>query len=112
MMGRSVLLQENPINPYIWCAVGGIVGYLAGLMFASGTGTAAIENVLVGVFGAFLGGDLLVSQLNGGVVNDKDFQFSSLGYAIAGAVLLVSILKIMRKSVGQIKPSKSKNRNG
>ena len=112
MMGNIPSFLENRINPYIWCAVGGIIGYLAVLFFPSGTRSDTIENVLVGVFGAFLGGDLLVTQLNGGVVNDKDFQISSLAYAVAGAVLLVVVLKLMRKSVGQIKPSKSKNRNG
>ena len=72
---------------------------------------ALIENVLVGVFGAFLGGDFLVSVMNKGVVNDKDFHIGSLGLAVAGAVVLVVVLGLMRGKVGQIKVSKNKQRD-
>ena len=42
--------------------------------------------MLVGVFGAFIGGDFFVSMLNGGVVNDKIFSIRSLAFAVTGAV--------------------------
>ena len=63
------------------------------------------------MFGAFLGGDFLVSQFNGGVVNDTIFSFSSLGLAIGGALGLVVVLKLMRKAVGPMRASKSKARD-
>ncbi|MBG9390147.1 GlsB/YeaQ/YmgE family stress response membrane protein [Caenimonas aquaedulcis] len=72
---------------------------------------ALIENVLVGVFGAFLGGDFLVSMLHGGVVNDKDFHASSLGFAVVGAVVMVALLSVMRGKVGTLKQSKGKQRD-
>jgi len=111
MMGRSTTNRENGINPYIWCTVGGIVGFLAGLVMGSAERGVVIENVLVGVFGAFVGGDLLVSQLNGGVINDKDFSFRSLAFAVAGAILMIVVLKIMRKVVGPMHSSKTKTRD-
>ena len=110
MMGWPIWLQENSINPFIWCAVGGIVGYLAGLMM-SAAGGETVENILVGVFGAFIGGDLLISQLNGGVINDKDFSFRSLLFAVVGAVVLVVVLKLMRRIVGPMHKPKSKSRD-
>jgi uncharacterized membrane protein YeaQ/YmgE (transglycosylase-associated protein family) len=48
--------------------------WLAALMMGNAGTAVMIENVLVGVFGAFIGGDFIASQLNGGVVNDTDFR--------------------------------------
>jgi uncharacterized membrane protein YeaQ/YmgE (transglycosylase-associated protein family) len=70
-----------------------------------------LENVLVGVFGAFIGGDFVASQLNGGVINDKDFSFKSLALAVGGAVLMLLALKLMRKTVGPMRGGKSKARD-
>jgi uncharacterized membrane protein YeaQ/YmgE (transglycosylase-associated protein family) len=67
-----------------------------------------VENILVGVFGAFIGGDFLVSMLSGGVVNEKVFHFSSLGMAVAGAVVMLVVLRLMRAKVGPLRASKSK----
>ncbi len=103
-------MQENGINPYIWCLVGGAVGWLVSQ--AAGGGRALlIENVLVGVFGAFVGGDFIVSSLNGGVVNDTDFKFSSLLMALAGAVVMLLALRLMRKLVGPMRAGKSRKRS-
>jgi uncharacterized membrane protein YeaQ/YmgE (transglycosylase-associated protein family) len=70
-----------------------------------------VENILVGVFGAFIGGDFLVAILNGGVVNDKDFSFRSLGMAVAGALVMVVMLKLMRSAVGPMRGAKTKVRD-
>ena len=70
-----------------------------------------VENILAGVFGAFVGGDFIVSSLNGGVVNDTDFKFSSLAMAVAGAVVMLLALKLMRKMVGPMRAGKSRKRS-
>ncbi|MES3000631.1 MAG: hypothetical protein V4787_08055 [Pseudomonadota bacterium] len=72
---------------------------------------ALVENILVGVFGAFVGGDFIVSMMNKGVVNDKDFHIGSLGMAVAGAVVMVAALALMRGKVGQIKITRNKQRD-
>jgi uncharacterized membrane protein YeaQ/YmgE (transglycosylase-associated protein family) len=102
---------EIPINSYIWCAVGALIGWLSVFLMKRDGRGALIENILVGVFGAFLGGDFLVSVMNKGVVNDKDFHIGSLGLAVAGAVVMVVVLGVMRGKVGQIKVSKNKQRD-
>jgi uncharacterized membrane protein YeaQ/YmgE (transglycosylase-associated protein family) len=72
--------------------------------------TVMIENVAVGMFGAFIGGDFVAAMISGSkVVNDKDFRISSLGMAIAGAVLMLVVLRLMRRAVGPMKSSKSKS---
>ncbi|MDB4906926.1 MAG: hypothetical protein JWO05_1710 [Gemmatimonadetes bacterium] len=91
--------------------MGGLIGWLAALMSSSEGRVALIESVLVGVFGAFIGGDFVVSMINKGVTNDKVFSVGSLAYAIAGAVVMLLILKLLRHSVGPMRAGKSKSRD-
>jgi uncharacterized membrane protein YeaQ/YmgE (transglycosylase-associated protein family) len=105
-----VFRLEYGINPFIWCAVGGLVGWLAA---TCGTGSGRIvlvESVLVAVFGAFIGGDFVASQLNGGVVDDKVFKVSSLSMAVTGAVVMLLLLGLMRRVVGPLRAGKPKPR--
>ena len=68
-----------------------------------------IENVAVGVFGAFIGGDFVAAMISGAkVVNDKDFRISSLAMAVAGAVVMLVVLRLMRGAVGPMRAGKSK----
>jgi uncharacterized membrane protein YeaQ/YmgE (transglycosylase-associated protein family) len=90
--------------------VGGVIGWAAGLMMAHGDRVLILENVAVGVFGAFIGGDFVAAMLSTGIVNDKVFSVRSLGLAIAGAVTLLLILKAMRKAVGPLRHGKSPSR--
>lgn len=79
-------------------------------MGQQGEKSVIVENLLVGVFGAFLGGDFVVSQLNGGVVDDSVFHFSSLLIAVAGATLMLGALRMMRFMVGPLRESKPPRR--
>ena len=103
--------QEYAINSYIWCAVGAVIGWLGGMMMGSGSRILLIENVLVGIFGAFIGGDFVVSLLNKGVINDKDFSVGSLGFAVGGAIVMLLVLKLLRHTVGPLRAAKSKSRD-
>ena len=90
--------------------VGGVIGWAAGLMMAHGDRVLILENVAVGVFGAFIGGDFVAAMLSTGIVNDHVFSVRSLGLAIAGAVTLLLILKAMCKAVGPLRLGKSPSR--
>ena len=79
-------------------------------MMKSGGRTLLVENILVGVFGAFAGGDFLVSMLNHGVVDDKTFSMRSLAFAVAGAVALLLVLRLVRSAVGPLRAGKRKPR--
>ena len=68
-----------------------------------------IENILVGVFGAFIGGDFVAAMISGSkLVNDKDFRVSSLAMAVGGAIVMLVVLRVMRGAVGPMRSSKSK----
>jgi hypothetical protein len=55
-----------------------------------------------------VGGDFIVSMLNAGVVNDKDFSIRSLAFAVAGAVTMLLLLRLVRRVVGPLRAGKSK----
>lgn len=65
-----------------------------------------IENILIGMFGAFTGGEFVSVQVSGAAVA-TGFHISSLALAIAGAVVLLLLLKTMRKVVGPMKKGRS-----
>lgn len=96
-------------------------------MGASGGRSLRIESVLVGVFGAVIGGEILASMLSGApaVVAVKSsipgvkaevaatpFSVLAMVLAIAGAVAAVLVLGLMRKAVGPLRIGKKKNASG
>jgi uncharacterized membrane protein YeaQ/YmgE (transglycosylase-associated protein family) len=116
----------TPINPFIWCAVGAAVGWLAGMIAAGTTKTSRVEDVLVGVFGAFIGGEFIAAMLNpppvvtaaanavkaaAAVPPPPPFTVLALALAIAGAVGMLLLLALMRKAVGPLRSQKPKSRN-
>jgi uncharacterized membrane protein YeaQ/YmgE (transglycosylase-associated protein family) len=108
----AITFQEYGIsNAYIWCAAGAFVGWCAGVLMSSGGRIVLIENVLVGVFGAFIGGEFVVAMLTQGPVDDKVFRIGSLAIALATAAVLLFLLKLMRGAVGPLQARKSKVRD-
>jgi uncharacterized membrane protein YeaQ/YmgE (transglycosylase-associated protein family) len=79
---------------------------VAGLLMGSQGTITRIEDVLVGVFGAFAGGDFLLSVLSGPSYKAAFFSMPSLGMAIAGAAVMLVLLRIMRGVVGPMRASK------
>ena len=98
------------MNPYIWCGVGAVIGWLASRLTGSADLAVTIENVCVGIFGAFIGGDFLVAMIGGGVAGDTSFHISSLGIAVASSVAMLFALKLMRRTVGPMRHGKSKTK--
>lgn len=77
------------INILVWIIVGGIAGWLAGLV-VQGTGLGVIGDIIVGIVGALIGG-FIVSLL--GANGFSGFNIWSLIVAFIGAVVLLLILK-------------------
>ncbi len=68
------------------------------------------ESLGVGMFGAFIGGDLVASVLSGGKTNDTVFSMGSLGLALAGGLVALGLLRLMRRVVGKQHVSKGPRR--
>jgi uncharacterized membrane protein YeaQ/YmgE (transglycosylase-associated protein family) len=102
--GRGVNIES-----ILWCVVGAIVGALAGMMMGSAGKVVLVENVLVGVFGAFIGGEFIADMMK--VKTPGSFSMAALGISITAAIVLLVLLKLMRRSVGPMRNSKSRQRH-
>ena len=77
----------------VWLIIGGIAGWLAGLLVKGG-GFGLIGDIVVGVVGAFIGGWLagvLGISIGSGFV-------ASIITAVAGAVVLLVMLRLIRRA--------------
>jgi uncharacterized membrane protein YeaQ/YmgE (transglycosylase-associated protein family) len=77
----------------IWLIVGGVAGWLAG-MIVKGGGFGLIGDIVVGIIGAFIGGWLFVQfgvSAGAGLVG-------AIVTATIGAVVLLAVLRMVRAS--------------
>jgi uncharacterized membrane protein YeaQ/YmgE (transglycosylase-associated protein family) len=80
------------IDVIIWLVIGGVAGWLAGLL-VKGYGFGVLGNIVVGIIGAFLAGWLLPLAgfvLVGGVV-------AEIINAVIGAVILLVVIGFFKK---------------
>jgi uncharacterized membrane protein YeaQ/YmgE (transglycosylase-associated protein family) len=81
------------INIIIWLVIGGVAGWLAGLL-VRGYGFGVVGNIIVGIIGAVLAGWLLPLTgfvLIGGIV-------AEIINAVIGAVILLLIIGMFKKA--------------
>lgn len=104
--GRGSHGVGKHIDSYIWIFVGGALGGLAGAMQADKSKVFRIESVLVGIFGAFIGGDFLVAMLWGPKAGGVGA--AGLAMAVVGAVVMLALLSVMRRAVGPMRPAKKR----
>ena len=81
--------------------VGALLGGAACLLAGTRDKILFLESLGVGMFGAFIGGDLVASVLSGGKTNDAVFSAGSLGLAVAGGLVALALLRLMRRVVGK-----------
>lgn len=75
----------------IWLIVGGVVGWLAGLIMGDNMGI--IGNIVVGIVGAFIGG-LILSR---GDINTAGLTVETFAVSILGAIILLAIVNLVRR---------------
>jgi hypothetical protein len=99
------------VNTYIWCAVGAGIGwFVGGVLRKGGSKTDLLESILVGVFGAFIGGEFLAAQFHGKSAGVPGFGMG-LGLAIASAGGMLALLGLMRHAVGPLRVGKSRSKD-
>ena len=79
------------ISLLVWLIIGGIVGWLAGLIMRDNNGV--ITNIIVGIVGAFIGGLILAR----GEINNAPLTVSSFAVSLLGAVILLAIVNLVRR---------------
>jgi uncharacterized membrane protein YeaQ/YmgE (transglycosylase-associated protein family) len=81
----------------VWIMVGAIAGFLAGQIFRR-RGFGTIGNVVVGLFGALLGG-VLAQALNIRIPDMVKFEFTlgDIIIAVIGALILLIIMQLIQR---------------
>lgn len=79
------------ISLLIWLVIGGIVGWLAGLIMRDNNGV--IVNIVVGIVGSFIGG-LILSR---GDINNSPLTVGTFIVSLLGAVILLGIVNLVRR---------------
>jgi uncharacterized membrane protein YeaQ/YmgE (transglycosylase-associated protein family) len=80
------------MNILVWIILGAIAGWIADLIMKSSHGL--IEDVVLGVVGAFVGGFVMNLFGQPGVTG---FNLYSIIVAVVGAVILISVGRILHR---------------
>lgn len=82
------------MNLLAWLVAGGVLGWLAGRMTSAEDPQGALPNVLVGIVGSLVGGYLIGPFVEPEPIDRAGFGGASLLLAVAGAVLLLGIVRL------------------
>ncbi|HET9644598.1 MAG TPA: GlsB/YeaQ/YmgE family stress response membrane protein [Burkholderiaceae bacterium] len=80
------------MNLLVWLVVGGLVGWIAGLLLQS-SGNGILINVVIGIVGSFIGGWLLGPMFHAGTINQHDFSLAGLAVSLLGGNRLVPLTR-------------------
>ena len=86
------------MNLIVWLFVGGIIGWLASLMMKTDGQQGIFLNVFVGIIGSMLGGWIISPLVGVGTINQDNFSMPALFVSFVGAVILLAIVNLLRRS--------------
>ena len=89
------------MNFIIWLIVGGIIGWLASIVMKTNGQQGMFLNVVVGIFGAMLGGWVISPLVGIGTINQDNFSMPALLVSFFGAVILLAIVNFFRRSTAR-----------
>jgi uncharacterized membrane protein YeaQ/YmgE (transglycosylase-associated protein family) len=94
--GGTVDLVSNGMGLVAWVVFGALAGWAANLVVGGRNRRpqGCLLSILVGIVGAVLGG--LIYRLVTGREKTFEFDLSSFGVAVLGAVLLLAVLRALR----------------
>lgn len=81
------------MNIILWIILGAVAGWVADLIMASSHGV--IEDIILGIIGAFIGGFLMSALGQPGVTG---FNIYSLVVAVIGAIVIIVVGRMFRRS--------------
>jgi len=84
------------MNLIIYLIAGAIVGYVASRIMRTNSQQGLLEDIIVGVVGAFLAGYFLSPLLGVGTINDA-ITLPTLLVSLLGAVILLAVYKAIRR---------------
>ena len=90
------------MNLIIWLVVGGLIGWIASLIMRTDAQQGLVLNVVVGIIGALVGGWLLSPLVGAGTVNQGDFSLMGLLVSLAGAVVVLFVVNLIRRGTPRV----------
>ncbi len=83
------------VNLILWIILGAIAGWIASMIMRRDAQMGAMENIIVGIVGALLGG-FLFNLL--GLPGETGFNLWTLLVAVLGAVVLLFLIGVFRRA--------------
>lgn len=83
------------LNIILWVVFGALAGWIASMIMGRNAQMGALANIVVGIVGAVLGG-LLMNAV--GAPGVGGFNLYSLVVAIGGAIVLLFIVGLLRRT--------------
>ncbi|MCF7908591.1 MAG: GlsB/YeaQ/YmgE family stress response membrane protein [Candidatus Omnitrophica bacterium] len=84
-------MEHNTIGQWVWfLVIGGAIGWLAGLI-VSGRGFGIIGDIVIGIFGAMLGG-WIAREIG---LSTGSSSIGAFLVALGGAVILVGLTRLV-----------------
>jgi len=89
------------MNILVWLVVGGLTGWVASLIMRSNAQQGVLFDVVVGIIGATLGGWFLSPLVSIATINQSNFSTLGLLVSLLGAVILLWIANLLRRSLAR-----------
>lgn len=86
------------INFIVWLVVGGLIGWVASMIMHTNAQQGVFLNVIVGIVGAMLGGWFISPLVGLPTINQDAFSMGALLVSLVGAVILLAIVNLFRRS--------------
>lgn len=80
----------------VWIIFGALAGWIASMVMGANARMGALANIVVGIVGAIIGGWLMSNVF--GAPGVTGFNFPSLLVAIVGAVILLFLVGLVRRT--------------
>lgn len=97
------------IHVAVWAAIGAVMGWLATQLKPAADRIVFVENIVVAVFGAFIGGEAVAAMLRAGP-KDTAITLVAVVLAMGCSAIALLLLGMMRRSVGPLRSGKPKPR--
>jgi uncharacterized membrane protein YeaQ/YmgE (transglycosylase-associated protein family) len=85
------------MNIVVWLIVGGIIGWLASIVMRTNAQQGILQNIVVGVVGAFVAGWFLTPLFGISTINQNNFSMPALLVSLLGAILLLAVVSLFRR---------------
>ncbi len=79
------------ISLIVWLIIGGIVGWLAGMIMRDNNGV--LLNIVVGIIGSAIGGLIFAH----GDINNAPLTVGTFAVSLLGAVVLLGLVNLLRR---------------